>query len=292
MSSSSSHYAIFHEKLDLYIKIMDIESLHLHEETIAKLLDELVEEIQRDGLIKHPVIVDQNSYVVLDGMHRVAALERLGCKRVPVCIVDYGSPSIRVGCWYRTIKGERAVERVLAETRRINFEAERTERLDPPRIGVPPVFAALEDLDSSFLLQSPFRSLKEAYDFVKKIEEQLKNSALEIGYETEVDALRKLREGVVDAVLLTPRLSKEAVVETALSGKLFFHKATRHVIPARPLYVNVPLDVLLSNEPSLERVNEELVKMLKEKRLRRVSAGSLVEGRRYEEDLYIFEGRR
>ena len=102
-SGSSYPYTIYHEKLSLHLKIVDINSLFLHEETIPEMLENLAAEIRMDETLRHPVIVDKESFVVLDGMHRVAALKLLSCRRIPACLVNYKSPSISVGAWYRTI---------------------------------------------------------------------------------------------------------------------------------------------------------------------------------------------
>ena len=275
--------------MELYITIVDISSLHLHEEVIPELLNKLVKTIRKDGQLKHPIIVDKETFVVLDGMHRVAALERLNCTKIPVCLVNYGNPAVAVGCWYRTIRGTSKEEDLVVEIRRLGNTVEEVERMDETQIGVSPVVAAIKSRNKAFLVRSPFRNLKEAYDIIEQIEKSLAKAGFEIGYETEDDALRKLQKREVDAVLFTPRLTKESVIEVALSGKVFSYKATRHVIPARPLFVNVPLGLLKDTEKSLEEVNEELKSMLRKRHLKKIVAGSILDGRRYEEDIYVFE---
>jgi hypothetical protein len=282
-------YVIRHERLELHIAIANIADLHLHEEVVPELLDELVRTVDSDGCLKHPVIVDEGSHVVLDGMHRVAALRRLGCIRCPVCFVDYGNPTITVGCWYRAVKGAGMLGGVVAEVERIGFDVEQVTNIDEESIGVFPVLAAVKNLESDFLIHASFGDLKEAYEIVKAVEEGLKASSFEVLYETEDDALRMLRGGVVDAVLLTPRLTKGCIVSTALSGAVFSYKATRHVVPARPLHVDVPLS-LLRGDSGIDEVNEELRRRLERRRLRLVSAGNVFRGRRYEEAVYVFEG--
>jgi len=123
---------------------------------------------------------------------------------------------------------------------------------------------------------------------VKQIEEGLKELALDVAHETEPDALSKLRDHEVDVVLLTQRVTKDSIISTALSGSVFSFKTTRHVIPARPLYLNVPLS-LLRNGKSINEANNALRHMLQRRHLKHVAAGSLLDGRRYEEDLYLFE---
>lgn len=282
-------YVISHEKLNLYITVLDISNLYLHEETIPEILDQLAQSIKQDGCLKHPVIVDSKTHVVLDGMHRVAALKKLGYARIPVCLVDYENPTITVGCWYRTIKGAKALEHIVTRSKQAGLTFEEVNEVDDKKLGVSPIVAAIKNREKGFFVCSPFRNPKEAYDIIKRIEEKLKRSSFEVAYETELDALIKLREQVVDAVLLTPKLTKSAIISTALSGSVFSYKATRHVIPARPLNLDVPLDLLKDDKKPLEAVNEELRQMLQKRRLKRVAAGSILKGRRYEEDLYLFE---
>jgi hypothetical protein len=273
--------------MNLYITILDISSLHLHEEILPQLLNRLVETINEDDMLKHPIIVDRKTLVVLDGMHRVAALKRLNCEKIPVCLVDYENPAVTVGCWYRTIKGTSKLRNFRFQLQHLGT-IEEVEKLDETFIGVSPIVAAVKNGNKAFLVRSPFRNFKEAYKIIERIEKHLRKAGFKIGYETETDALRRLMKHEVDAVLLTPKLTKEAIIETALAGEVFTYKATRHVIPARPLFLNVPLPLLKDTGKSSEEVNRELKSMLQKRRLKKISAGSLLDGRRYEEDIYIF----
>ena len=290
-SVSSYTYTIYHEKLSLHLKIVDINSLFLHEETIPEMLEKLAAEIRMDEALRHPVIVDKESFVVLDGMHRVAALKLLSCRRIPVCLVNYKSPSISVGAWYRTITAANnyLIDKMLEEMSSLGFDIERVDLEPDDKIGKNDIVAAIKTRENTYLIYHSFKNLKEAYDYIKLIENRLKQSNFKVNYDTEADSFKKLKEGIVDAVLLTPKLSKDEIVKTALSGEVFAHKATRHIIPARPLYVNVPLGLLTSENLSLEQVNEEFRKMLMKKKLKMIPAGSFIENRRYEEDVYLFE---
>ena len=290
-SGSSYPYTIYHEKLSLHLKIVDINSLFLHEETIPEMLEKLAAEIRMDEALRHPVIVDKESFVVLDGMHRVAALKLLSCRRIPVCLVNYKSPSISVGAWYRTITAanDYSIDKMLEEMSSLGFDIERVDLEPDDKIGKNDIVAAIKTRENTYLIYHSFENLKEAYDYIKLIENRLKQLNFKVNYDTEADSFKKLKEGIVDAVLLTPKLSKDEIVKTALSGEVFAHKATRHIIPARPLYVNVPLELLTLENLSLEQANEEFRKMLMKKKLKMIPAGSFIENRRYEEDVYLFE---
>lgn len=283
-------YTILHKGLNLHITALNIDDLHLHEEVLPDLVNKLVQSIRQEGYVKDPIIVDKGSLVVLDGTHRMAALKKIGCKWVPACLVDCENPAITVGCWYRTIKGDRTIGGILREITQMGFDVKEVGEIDKPNIGVSPVVAAVKTWKKFFLVRSPFESLMDAFNFIKQIEERLKLSALNVEYEMELDALCKLQERGVDVVLLTPKVKKDCIVETALSGRVFPYKATRHIVPARPLHINVPLNLLEGDERSLFEINKELKRMLQKRQLKHVVAGSFINGRRYEEDLYLFEG--
>jgi len=284
----ASAYVIKTEKMNLRIAILDIDTLLLHEEAIPELLERLVASIKNDGCLNHPIIVDSESFLVLDGVHRVAALKKLKCKRVPACLVDYKNPAIQIFSWYRAIKGANAVKQLLAQVKHVGCNVEKVNQINENVIGVSPIVAGIKALDESFLVSFQFEGLKEAYDIIECIEKRLKTIGLEIKYETEFDAQQGLTQHQADAVLLAPKLTKQAIIEAARSGKIFAHKASRHIIPARPMRVCVPLNLLKTNR-SLSEINEMLKSMLQRKRFKRIPSGSVFEGRRYEEDLYVFE---
>lgn len=284
----ASAFVIKTEKMDLRIAIVDIDTFLLHEDPIPELLEQLTASIKDDGCLNHPIIVDSESFLILDGVHRVAALKKLKCKRIPVCLVDYKNPVIQIFSWYRTIKGTDTVERLLAQVKHLGLNAEKINQINENIVGVSPTVAAVKTINESFLVNSKFENLKEAYDIIEHIETRLKTIGFKIKYETEYDAQQRLAHRQTDAVLFTPKLTKQAIIETARSGKTFAHKASRHIIPARPMRLCVPLNLLKSNK-SLSEVNEELKSMLHKKRLKHVPSGSVFEGRRYEEDLYVFE---
>lgn len=80
------------------IALLQIDKLRPHEKGSPPYLEMLKKEILRDGVIRHPIIADEKSYVILDGMHRWLVLQSLGCTLIPVMLVDaLHDPGIRVG---------------------------------------------------------------------------------------------------------------------------------------------------------------------------------------------------
>ena len=287
--SSSSPILIIKGPVELKIALLDIGSVHHHEELIPDLLEELVREIRRDGFLKHPIIVDEETLVVIDGSHRVEALRALGCKFVPACLVRYGDPRISVGCWYRTLKGLSTLTEVIERLRKgLGLDVKASPRLRPEDVGRPPIALALTDGRSYASVVGEFKEAWEAWALVKRVEGFLRSLGFRIGFETEEDALKKLSSGEADLVLMTPRVKKADVIRAALSGRTFPHKTTRHTVPARPLFLNIPLDALRAGKPK-HLIEGELREKLSAKKVKKLPPGSLVEGRRYEEEVYVVE---
>lgn len=78
------------------IQIVPLQKCLIHEGTIPKLVDQIAGHYEADGIMKNPIIVTayQNHYVILDGMHRFAALQKLKARDVLVFAVDYASQEV------------------------------------------------------------------------------------------------------------------------------------------------------------------------------------------------------
>lgn len=89
---------ILAKKSDLKIALLPIDKLKPHEKGSPLYLELLRQEILRDGILKYPIIADEKTRVILDGMHRWLALKSLGYTLIPVILADaFQNPRIRVG---------------------------------------------------------------------------------------------------------------------------------------------------------------------------------------------------
>jgi hypothetical protein len=86
------------EKPNLKTVLLPIDELKPHEKGSPIYLELLKQEILRDGVLKYPIIADEKTRVILDGMHRWLALKSLGYTLIPVILADaFQNPKIRVG---------------------------------------------------------------------------------------------------------------------------------------------------------------------------------------------------
>jgi hypothetical protein len=86
------------EQSDFKIVLVPIDELKPHEKGSPLYLELLKREILKDGALKYPIIADEKTHVILDGMHRWLVLKSLGYTLIPVMLVDaFQNPKVRVG---------------------------------------------------------------------------------------------------------------------------------------------------------------------------------------------------
>jgi hypothetical protein len=80
------------------IALLPVDQLRPHEKGSALYLKLLRKEILRDGVLRYPIIADEKTRVILDGMHRWLVMKNLGYEQIPVMLVDvFKNARIRVG---------------------------------------------------------------------------------------------------------------------------------------------------------------------------------------------------
>jgi hypothetical protein len=107
-------------------------------------------------------------------------------------------------------------------------------------------------------------------------------------YLSEIVAFEELLSGEVNFIIALPIFTKKQIRKFGLTGRLLPHKVTRHVMPSRPLGVNVPLGLLTDTSISREEAEQKLGEILARRHVQRKPPGSVVDGRRYQEELLLF----
>ena len=79
--------------------LVPIDRLRPHEEIDEENVVELAREIERTGLCADPIWVARESFVILNGHHRVEALRRLHAVRAPAWLFDYASDIVSLEPW-------------------------------------------------------------------------------------------------------------------------------------------------------------------------------------------------
>jgi hypothetical protein len=89
---------VLEQKTEIKTVMLPIDELKPHEKGSPLYLELLKQELLKDGVLKYPIIADEKTRVILDGMHRWLVLKSLGYRLIPVMLVDaLTNPKIKVG---------------------------------------------------------------------------------------------------------------------------------------------------------------------------------------------------
>ncbi len=279
---------IFH----LYIGIARIADLKPHEEIVEEHLKKLSCTIKKCRFLKNPIIVDLNSRVILDGMHRWHALKNLGFECIGVCYVDYKDPRVKLGRWFRFLKGEINTRFLIKELKKIEREGVISGRWikikDLENLNSGAILP--RDSDEAFLVECNEKEKIACYyglEFTMRYLARKFKLKLEYEPDVKLERLQKLLKHYAVAIV-TPLITKDEVVKNALAGQVLPPRSTRHEIPARPMFVNFPLNLLKKSiGDDLHTLNRYFRMLLKHKDIVYIQSGLEID-REYREDIILF----
>ncbi|HEV2119414.1 MAG TPA: ParB N-terminal domain-containing protein [Candidatus Bathyarchaeia archaeon] len=280
--SSLKGYSIAGARIPILIALMKASNLKPHEETVPEDLKRLVNALEENPVLRHPIIADRRTGIVLDGTHRLAAIKQLECNFIPSALVDYGDPQIAIERWFRLFSGSN-VAKLENDLRRLNHrEASREECEDglSKRRWYATVERPLSRLAFPIRSPDPYEMVRDSHS----IEITAREHDVGIAYQ---DKKNTETGGPGSLIMSTIRIEKKEVVETVEKGKLFPPKSTRHLVPSRPLGGGVPIDWLQVSDFS--EAQSRYQKYIRSRKVKRLPEGSRVGSRRYLEEVFLFE---
>lgn len=279
------------------LEIVPVESLFQHERTLPELIRRLMLEFKSWTRLRNPIIVEDN-HIVLDGNHRAHVFRELGFRHIMVCKIDYFHESANLRYWFRllrNVKGTGAINRIVEDMHGELEPVKDKEALRKTLQGNN-LFCGVQHRDFYGAIrfhEDIVHDAVGAYDILEAIQNRLVRDSVTLEYipcdcVDENKFCGELKDD--EMVMWTPQITKEMVVDAAKKEKLFAPKSTRHLIPARPLNVNVPTD-WFKEDISLEEINERFLDFLRAKQCKRFGPGQVVDGRYYGEELFVFYER-
>jgi L-serine kinase (ADP) len=292
-------YTIETGDLTMHLEVVRVETLQEHEETLPHVADTLALEFRNWAHLQNPIIVEHH-HIVLDGNHRTFVFKQLGFRFIPVCRIDYYSEHVGLRYWFRVIRGTAApLEHII---RIVSGMGGRMERVGSREILATelvrhPLACGLETGSVSSLVRFPSSAAHDAVSAYHALE-RLQERILQAGGELEYVPCRDLTgegactlPGENDLAIWTPHITKDMVVGAAREGKVFTPKATRHLVPARPIHVDVPVRWFRENV-SEDEMNARFAAFLRNKEIRRFGPGQVINGRYYGEEVFVFYDRK
>ncbi|OGQ04487.1 MAG: hypothetical protein A2W61_01810 [Deltaproteobacteria bacterium RIFCSPLOWO2_01_44_7] len=233
------------------IQIIPIANCLAHEGIIQKWADQIASNIKDQGIMKNPVIVTRQGkyYVVLDGMHRFAALKKLGIRNILACVIDYFSPKILLEGWDAFV-----FEKIDLKPLFKGYSFVRASNLKEAKSRVlkrEALLAVGSRRGNVFVLEKSGLKKKDFVDELclvnDRLDRMLSAKEIKVVYVDNSLTLDDFASSNAQIVIFRPQFTKEEVIQRTLHKKTFPPKSTRHLIPERPLRVDVDLALLRAN---------------------------------------------
>ncbi len=241
------------------IKIVSLRQCIAHEGVVKRWVDEIATNLQDAGVMKNPIIVTRpdrrGRRIVIDGMHRFAALRALEIADVLVYEIDYESDEIQLSGWdamiLRSFDAKKFLHKHFTNTRGITMTTTRKAETAAAAVNTRAALAAVGDRRGPFHLitRGHTATVDECVQCSVQIDTALDAARLRPVYVADALSLEDFKRTDAHGIVMRPHYSKTEIQSRTLAGKLFPRKSTRHLIPHRPLRVDVGIALLRAQLP-------------------------------------------
>ncbi|MGH7596167.1 MAG: hypothetical protein ACREOI_07435 [bacterium] len=243
------------------LRIVPLEQIRFHEAPETERAARLVERLAEDRRLLNPPIVaplaPAAGFLLIDGANRISAMRLLGYNCVPVQIINYDDPALRLASWHHAVmrlpwRDWMAQLHALGLAVETVAVAEAEGALATRKAG-----AALFSADEKAAIIPASGNLRaDVHAITRLIDTYKKSHPFERVDQTNLLELRSFYPDLA-ALVLFPPFQKSEVMQLVTDNLKLPTGLTRHSIPGRVLRVNIQLDVLRS-DLSLEDKNEWL----------------------------------
>jgi hypothetical protein len=241
------------------LRIVPLEQIRFHEAPETGRAARLVERLAEDRHLLNPPLVaplkNAGGYLLIDGANRISAMRLLGYNCVPVQIINYDDPALRLVSWHHAVMRlswpdwieQLRAQGLAVETASVDdAEGALATRKACAALFTPEEKAAV--IPASGNLRADVQAITRLIDTYKK------SHPFERVDQTNLLELRSFYPDLA-ALVLFPPFEKSEVMQLVTDNLKLPTGLTRHSIPGRVLRVNIQLDVLRS-DLSLEDKNE------------------------------------
>lgn len=240
------------------IKIVPVKRVLIHERVLPRWVNSISNHIEDSGIQKNPIIVHKTGkdYIVLDGMHRVEAFKKLDCRDIMVYEVDYYKKEIELDGWDGIVLQKFDVLSILNKiyTKHISIHKEKkTEDMHELLKNKKILFGIKDKANNKYSIRlkdkridklKQSRYLDLIISALERFERSIDKQEYKILYIPETTSEPDFKTLQANFLIYRPVFTKNDIIHRTLTGKIFPRKSTRHLIPGRPLRVDLNLTIL------------------------------------------------
>lgn len=227
-----------------------------HEDIDPRRTERLCERLRQEGILKNPPIVTDavddapgsQRYVVLDGANRALAFQAMRIPHIVAQFVNYADPDIILDTWYHVVSGMpiAAFEQELDKIAHLHLEpcslVEARQLLREHKAAAYIVCA-----DGVRIARNTTATLKHDIRLLRDLVAVYAGRADIHRASNDIWEIQAPYYPGITALMIFPRLSKDDLLSAARLGEYVPTGITRHIIPARALNINIPLEILATD---------------------------------------------
>ena len=268
------------------LRVVPVADLLLHEQHDAQRSEPLLQRLRVDGVLKNPPIVapisGEQRYVVLDGANRVTATRSIGLAHIVVQVVDYEDPELLLDTWHHLVSG------LSSELFRDTLRGLKGVRFEPAemlhaqaQLDRREVLAVIQYPQGQAWTVHAAGNLHERTQHLNDIVDLYKQHGRIFRANSNQLATLLPYHDEIAALVVFPRFTPAEIVDLARVGACLPAGITRHLIPRRALRINLPLELLASDE-TLAQKNAWLAQWIRQKVTSKAA-------RYYQESTFLFD---
>ncbi len=223
-----------------------------HEGVVPRWVDQIAANLLNEGVMKNPMVVTTphrgGKRIVIDGMHRFAALRKLEISHAVVYEIDYASPDVALGGWdaltLRPLRVQEFLIRLFAER---GYQLKSSVSIAAAQQAVDQrraVLAAYDGRRVYTLNPKKKATVEECVVVSQQLDAALDADGYRPLYVADTLAISDYHQTGAKSLFIRPHYTKAEIIARTLTGKIFPRKSTRHIIPGRPLRVDIGLPLL------------------------------------------------
>lgn len=248
------------------IKIVPLSQCLAHEGVVQKWVEGIAFNILDNGIMKNPIIVTKRDeyYVVIDGMHRFAACKEVEIRDILVCEIDYFSDDIVLEGWdaftFETLDLSTLLKTLFPTT---DYTISQVTALSDCQTRVNARTALVGGTDrrgSTWIVEKKSGAIASVDELIRAtelIDQAIDEKGLKVAYIANSISIEEFNRSGAESIVVRPVFTKNEIIERTLQNKLFPRKSTKHVVPNRPLRVDIDL-ALLRADIDIETKNRVL----------------------------------
>ncbi len=248
------------------LRIVPASVVFLHEDADPDRVTRLSTRLREDRVLRNPPIctlLPGGGYLVLDGANRTSALAVLGATAVPVQVVDYDDPAVRLDVWHHMLVDAGDLP---ARLRANGLPLRSGTAADAARWLLDGTVACYLVTPHGVQAVPTASSMRDRVAVLARVVDAYKGTVRVYRVlTTDLEVLSR-RYGPGGTVVVFPTFSKRDIREMAHAPTKLPTGITRHVISGRALRLNVPLEVLTSTG-AVEEKNQWLMELIHQKLL-------------------------